>query len=215
MAKLKVTDQNTDQTEKQFHGRVAPKPTPETVRQEVSDILRAHIAASGMYDLPEPMPRKIGDAVEWFCGWLFEPPNAQEVPRMLPVPGDKNDRETKWRWEYAYRNRVVDCLTRFLALQRHDRELIVGYRQDGLHWRGDDMQTFSRIAVEHGRMQEEGKDDYIKNACNRMRAMAQKIDDRNAVLRGDSTAAADRRRQVRESLEKIAPGYAPADDVPF
>lgn len=71
------------------------------------------------------------------------------------------------------------------------------------------------IDIETDKMRRMGREAYIADAFQRMREMALKQDKRNAVLRGGRQASDKAKSAVRESLEKIAPGYAPADDVPF
>lgn len=62
------------------------------------------------------------------------------------------------------------------------------------------------IDVETERFRRMGRDAYTADAFERMRQMARKQDKRNATLRGDKF-----REQVRESLQRVAPGYTPND----
>lgn len=62
------------------------------------------------------------------------------------------------------------------------------------------------IDIETERFRRMGREAYIAEAFDRMREMARKQDARNATLRGDRF-----REQVRESLNRVAPGYTPDD----
>lgn len=151
------------------------KPSIQDARQVVYDMLNSYMTATGC--LPAPMPCDPGEALGWALDYLFEPPAASERPRRAnKVEGVV--------WIFPYQERIEYLVRKFLSLEdERDRRLIVRAREDGIYWRGDDLEWFAQYAANAVVIQ--GGDNLeVGEAFLKMRELARKQDKRNEKLRG-------------------------------
>lgn len=101
---------------------------------------------------------RIADKPGWFAGYLLEPESPFEKPNLRSVGGKDNAS----RWEYPYLLRVKGCAVQWVRMTPADRDIIKAGREDGVHWRGEDVDHFMVVYRETEKMRKDPKA-YINN----------------------------------------------------
>lgn len=135
---------------------------------DLDDALVAVVQQGFAKRVPRGMPPAPRDAVRWLIRFLLEAQDRTEAPKQITV-GNGKDTRTEWRWPYL--ERCVYISGKFFALSADDQQYVLAAREDGIPWRGDDMDFFRRVVEEHMRMQEIGAEVYRKEALARMKTM--------------------------------------------
>lgn len=96
-------------------------------------------------------------------------------------PRQENERPTVVRhaqgggaavWQNPYVCRVIALASKFSRLSEEDRRYIISAKEDGVYWRGDDMELFQRIAPDvsvYKDLSGDAKDLYRKALTEKMR----------------------------------------------
>lgn len=154
------------------------KPSWQSVRVELNQIASEWLAMADRTELPPPMPGNLGNGIGWFLQNIIEPEKPYEGPRQVSGP-------LGVRWEYPFSRRAIHAFRTFLGMSEQSRRDLTEIIQNtGLHWRGDELPLFYRMAAEYEEMQAD-KPKYIRQAFANMKAMASKQDARNSKLRGE------------------------------
>jgi len=127
-----------------------PKPCIQDVIDEATNIVT-------QYQHP-------ADAGRWIIAKLLEPERPEERSRMTAMTGSSGN-----RWDYPYRSRVIPCVQKYCTLTPDDRKFIKAAREDGVFWRGDDMDFFHTVYDETMKMREVGIETYRKKALESMK----------------------------------------------
>ena len=105
------------------------------------------------YNMP-PLPE---DAANWWKDVMQPDPKANECAH-----------QQNGHWVFPYLDRLVSTLKAYVLLPLTDQKIIFGCAEDGVHWRGDNLDFFFHnersIYNETMRMRELGKDEYKKSA---------------------------------------------------
>lgn len=110
---------------------------PGIQRQRAIDFLVREMARA-MASLPGHWPQNLELAAARWVDWLQEPISyPSELPARLDGGGMIE----------PYIARVVQNLRKYLALPPGERQYIESARDDGIWWRGDEMDMFRRIIV--------------------------------------------------------------------
>ena len=117
--------------------------------------------------MPNFMPQRPEEAAQWWIAHQ-EPMSKQEWPRRVNVAGKEGT-----RWLTPYIDRLSYTLMLFLNLKPIDQKFIIGAFEDGIHWRGDDMDFFSSVCDENMKMQKD-KPAYISQAKTIARSVIRK-----------------------------------------
>lgn len=142
------------------------RPTRETVRTDVHDILADYLHQINQFDLPAPFPSDKRHAVEWWLNTMQEPEKPYERPNKTSIQGSPE----AVRWDYPYLVRVCDSLKKFIAMPKEDREAVVKAKEFGVYWRGDSIEFLRMVAKEKKRQREMG-DEYRRQASALLRSM--------------------------------------------
>lgn len=110
------------------------------VSAEIEQMLRRR----GSHDMPDAMPKTIQAAVAWLLDYLFDPKADDEGIRRVPA-------FTGFAWLTPYRDRAVYLAGKFLSLPADEQAAVLGYREMGIRWRGDDAAFLARVAAERSR----------------------------------------------------------------
>lgn len=109
--------------------------SPENVTRMVEQIL----ARRGIHDLPPVVPSNPMKAVAWFLIVLFDPYDERD-------DAVKYDSNAYGRWfTTPYMTRVKYLMRRFFSFSPSDRDAIAEMANDGVHWRGDDLEFFKLV----------------------------------------------------------------------
>lgn len=130
-----------------------------------------------------PTLRDLDDALVEVIGQMPEehrqgmPPGPLDCARWLrshvleaPQRITRRDGSEAWRWPYL--DRCLVLARRFLRLPAAEQRTILAAREDGIAWRGDDLETFMRIVGEHYRMRELGAQAYRAEALSQLRGLS-------------------------------------------
>ena len=139
------------------------RPGKNAVREEVSFILQRYMDSVGQISLPHPMPPNIGAAVDWWIKTMQPQERRDEYARQSRNGG----------WHYPYLDRTADTLKRFLRLTIAQKEIVIAAREDGVYWRGDNMDFFMQVVNETMDMHEIGVPAYRQKAIKKLNALAQ------------------------------------------
>lgn len=120
-------------------------------------------------ELPLCIPIRPIDAANWWVD-MQEPMSKYERPRQVATSG-----KDSLRWDTPYINRICINLRKFLMLKKPDHDFIVGAKDDGVWWRGDDMRFFHGLYDEAMMQKDIGKDRYRKRVKTAMRGLKQKL----------------------------------------
>jgi uncharacterized phage protein (TIGR02220 family) len=114
------------------------------------------------YEMP-PVP---GVAAKWWIEKMQEKCSDMEVLRQVTKKNAKKSGDTVWSFPYI--DRLMYTLRKYLMLSREDQVVIYGCVDDGIHWRGDDIDFFYNnehsIYNETMKMRELGMDEYKKQS---------------------------------------------------
>lgn len=110
------------------------------VSAEVEQMLRAR----GSEGLPECIPRTVRQGAAWLIDVLIDPPADDETIRRTPAFSGST-------WATPYRDRAVYLARKFLSLPPRDQAAVCAYAQNGLRWRGDDVNFLALVAAERVR----------------------------------------------------------------
>lgn len=130
--------------------------TPPHVLDVLEDFLRQYARP-----LPEPMPANPRQAAQWWLAHQKPADERHEAPRT----------GKSGTWICPYHDRVLYTLRRFLSLSPADQRIILAAHEDGISWRGDEMDRFMDIIHEHGEMQRLGVQAYRAEALRKMRGL--------------------------------------------
>lgn len=137
-------------------------PTLNTLVQEI----QARLSAWREHERPWPakMPHPLSAAADWWIT-LMGRPCPFEAPNKVSLVGGGH------RWDWAYRDRVINCLKVFLAMPPEHQGTVLAGIEDRVPWRGEPIDTYLRIVHEHLHMAEVGREEYIRQARQRAREM--------------------------------------------
>ncbi|MCI0560406.1 MAG: hypothetical protein MN733_18120 [Nitrososphaera sp.] len=137
---------------------------PEKVEEALQRVVNAYIASGG--NLPDFMPQSPIDAAQWWIDHQQTYEEPWETPRQISVVG----REEAQRWESPYVNRLRGTLRLFLGLPYQQQRYILAAWEDGVWWRGENLDWHFPLLIEEvGRMNPMGKDAYIAEAKDKRR----------------------------------------------
>lgn len=124
--------ENAEQeTAEQTRQRAINANSPMQVAREVERIL----AAKGSHDLPPIVPKTLSAASHWFMNVLFDPFCMED------------DKVVGLQFSTPYRDRVMYLMRRFFSFSMDDRDAIAEMANDGVHWRGDDLEFFNSVYI--------------------------------------------------------------------
>lgn len=132
--------------------------------EALSDQIQAFKDVTNCRIWPPGMPGEPVEAAKWWQRHI-EAPKDNEGPRAT------QGGETR----YPYIERAQYLLTRFLKLPLIDQRLVIGAAEDGIFWRGDEIETFRLIIDQHSVIQEEGAVAYRKRASRLMRGLGMEL----------------------------------------
>ena len=134
---------------------------PPHITETLGKILRSYQMRK--HHLPACMPQDVDQAAQFWIG-MQEAPNEQfESPRRT---GTKDGGST---WDCPYHARLGLTLRVFLKLKHEDQKIIIACREDGVFWRGDDIDFLLKVAHETARMHEIGIESYRREAMDKSR----------------------------------------------
>ena len=113
----------------------------QTALRDVEAELNKYINAGR--ELNDRVPtRSTAEIAQWFLNAVFNPIDklTEEVNRWQSESGA--------RVSTPYADRVRYLIKKFLHLPADDHGYVLAAAQDGIHWRGDDMDLFHRIVDE-------------------------------------------------------------------
>lgn len=102
------------------------------------------------------------DAARWLRNHVLESPQREESPR-------RTAKGEGWVWPYIDRAALHGRM--FYALSEIEQRYLLVAREDGIVWRGDDMEFFRLVVDEYMRMRDMGLDAYRAEAIRRLRAV--------------------------------------------
>lgn len=105
------------------------------------------------------VPANIYDAAHW---WLAHQEPANEITERVERQTDKDGRVS---WKTPYIDRVASTLRIFLGLSEPHKAFVIQKIDQGIPWRGDDMDMFLMICAQEDEMAK-GKADYIQRASS-------------------------------------------------
>lgn len=120
--------------------------------------------------MPSMMPGDTGKAVQWFMKTM-EPMRPDEQMRLKDTVKEKTT--VKKYWSSPYLDRIQYLLIKFFELKPQDQEIIVGYCENKIYWRGEAIDHFFKIKqsvfAETLLMREIGLTDYKARAKEKMK----------------------------------------------
>jgi len=146
------------------------------------EILKTLSQAIGQYkqkglSWPYDMPESPIEAAKWWVS-MQEKQGYTEKPQMKKKKPDK-DGVAEPYWEAPYINRIMYTWDKFTKLKRMDQQIIIGCAQEGVYWRGDDMNIFYHndhsIYEETIKMKEMGIKAYKNDAIKGIKSALSKV----------------------------------------
>jgi len=133
-----------------------PKQTGTLPPMKSIDALEIEITNTRLGDRSKHMPDLPIKSARWWID-MQERPNRTERPIQV---GTKNGT----RWNTPYTDRLIQTYRAFIKLSHEDQQLIISCHEDGVYWRGDDIETFYRaehsVYNETMKMQDMGVEAY-------------------------------------------------------
>ena len=103
------------------------------------------------------MPTLPEDAANWWKDVMQAPPKANEFAH-----------QQNGKWVFPYLERLIATLRDYVSLPTTDQKIVFGCAEDGVFWRGDNLDMFFHneysIYNEAMRMRDMGKDEYKRSA---------------------------------------------------
>lgn len=100
---------------------------------------------------------------DWFLK-LVEKPDRSEAPKVV-------QHKKGSRWEWPYEDRVLYLFHKFINLDEDYKNYIIAAAEDGVHWRGDEKESFYNIVAENEKMRLMGAEKYREEALLKMKHM--------------------------------------------
>ena len=139
-------------------------PTFHGLENDLAEIIRSRIE-SRRVPIPESMPQNTFEAVKWFVR-LFEGQKGGEAVREVRT----SKGQKYWLWPYAER---IKRLTRlFFKVDKDFQDTIIAAKEDGMCWRGEDLDFFMRVIDETEKMREFGVVAYRKKSLAQIRKLS-------------------------------------------
>ena len=124
-------NESDHESPEQTRERAIKMNSPDDVIKEVERIL----AAKGSHDLPPIVPKTLNAAARWFMNVLFDPFRMED------------DKVVGLQFSTPYRDRVMYLMRRFFSFSMDDRDAIAEMANDGVYWRGDDLEFFNLVYI--------------------------------------------------------------------
>lgn len=131
----------------------------------LSDLLGelAGLIVSVSADARHPkMPHGPMDAAKWWLT-ILEREHRSDIPRKVP-----NMVKAGTHWEWPYRVEACHTLKIFIDSERRLQDFVLAAREDGIFWRGDDLEFFGKVVDETLKMREKGVERYRKDSIRKM-----------------------------------------------
>lgn len=109
-------------------------------------------------------------AADWFIG-LFEKNSKSDAPQKVPT---RNGDSYHWVWPYLAFCRTLTNI--FLHTDKVHQDLIIGAREEGIRWRGENFEELTKLIPEFHKMWDMGVEAYRKEAIEKMKILMQKMD---------------------------------------
>lgn len=103
---------------------------------------------------PSAAPRDPIIAARWLLR-LLEPQQREEQPQQRT----QRDGSSVTIWPYG--TRVLHQARRFLSLPEGVQQFIIAAAQDEIHWRGEDIESFQRVAQNARALRTAGRDVFV------------------------------------------------------
>lgn len=145
---------------------------PEQIEEVLVKIILEHIRYRGR--LPSFLPENEYAVANWWQD-MQEKPTALDKPHKVSVPG-----KDEYRWESPYIRRLSQTLTKFLSLNENDQRLIIAAKEEGVYWRGDEINFFMKVVSETQRMRKMGVQKYREESIGKLKKFVSKVKDKEA-----------------------------------
>lgn len=107
-------------------------------RAVLHDFLRSFQDRRGSWGYE--MPATPQQAADWWITTMQEPCHPSEEMRKVTKRNAKHSGESIW--QYPYLDRLMMTLKKYLGMSREDQVVIFGCIEEGVPWRGDDINYF-------------------------------------------------------------------------
>lgn len=130
--------------------------------ERVDSALAQIVALVPEHKRPTGMPVGPRDAAWWMREHVLDQHHQEESPK-------RHKSGNGWFWPYM--DRCIVHARIFLSMPEAEQNYVLAAREDGVPWRGDDMEIFRLVYDETMRMRKMGADAYRAEAVQKLRGV--------------------------------------------